>query len=126
MPEAPTPPKIPKHFPDLQGANAGRTPGQFEWQYIIEDAKQWILEQNLPTQIGAVAVALMIVIIAAVSFYYREPIMNTTHEATEKIQDTIATFSEDVQGKVENAKTTASGIFDRFKETVYNHVPHTD
>ena len=26
MPQAPTPPKLPKYFPDLQGENRGRTP----------------------------------------------------------------------------------------------------
>ena len=26
MPEAPTPPKLPKYFPDLQGENRGHTP----------------------------------------------------------------------------------------------------
>ena len=26
MPVAPTPPKLPKYFPDLQGENRGRTP----------------------------------------------------------------------------------------------------
>ena len=27
MPVAPTPPKLPKYFPDLQGENRGLTPG---------------------------------------------------------------------------------------------------
>ena len=36
MPMAPTPPKLPKYFPDLQGENRGRTPhaGWFQTEFM--------------------------------------------------------------------------------------------
>ena len=41
--EAPTPPKLPKYFPDLQGANRGKTPGA---GWIENVLKPWLQELN--------------------------------------------------------------------------------
>ena len=43
MPEAPTPPKLPKYFPDLQGENRGRTPHAGWYQ---NDLLPWIQNQD--------------------------------------------------------------------------------
>ena len=43
MPEAPTPPKLPKYFPDLQGENRGRTPGAGWYQ---NEFLPWIQNQD--------------------------------------------------------------------------------
>jgi hypothetical protein len=44
MPQAPTPPKLPKYFPDLQGENRGRTPHAGWYQ---NDLLPWIQNQDL-------------------------------------------------------------------------------
>ena len=44
MPQAPTPPKLPKYFPDLQGENRGRTPHAGWYQ---NDFLPWIQNQDL-------------------------------------------------------------------------------
>ena len=43
MPQAPTPPKLPKYFPDLQGENRGRTPhaGWYQNEFV-----PWIQSQE--------------------------------------------------------------------------------
>ena len=46
MPEAPTPPKLPKYFPDLQGENRGLTP-HAGW-YLLP----WIQNQDLKKLVG--------------------------------------------------------------------------
>ena len=43
MPEAPTPPKLPKYFPDLQGENRGLTPGAGWYQ---NEFLPWIQNQD--------------------------------------------------------------------------------
>ena len=43
MPEAPTPPKLPKYFPDLQGENRGCTPHASWYQ---NDLLPWIQNQD--------------------------------------------------------------------------------
>ena len=49
MPEAPTPPKLPKYFPDLQGENRGRTPHAGWYQ---NDLLPWIQNQDLKKLVG--------------------------------------------------------------------------
>ena len=49
MPEAPTPPKLPKYFPDLQGENRGRTPHAGWYQ---NDLLPWIQNQDLKKLLG--------------------------------------------------------------------------
>jgi hypothetical protein len=49
MPEAPTPPKLPKYFPDLQGENRGRTPHAGWYQ---NDLLPWIQSQDLKKLLG--------------------------------------------------------------------------
>ena len=44
MPVAPTPPKLPKYFPDLQGENRGLTPGAGWYQ---NEFLPWIQNQDL-------------------------------------------------------------------------------
>ena len=44
MPVAPTPPKLPKYFPDLQGENRGCTPHAGWYQ---NDFLPWIQNQDL-------------------------------------------------------------------------------
>ena len=43
MPQAPTPPKLPKYFPDLQGENRGCTPHASWYQ---NDLLPWIQNQD--------------------------------------------------------------------------------
>ena len=43
MPEAPVPPRLPKYFPDLQGANRGKTPGA---GWIENELKPWLRQVN--------------------------------------------------------------------------------
>ena len=49
MPEAPTPPKLPKYFPDLQGENRGLTPGAGWYQ---NEFLQWIQNQDPKKLVG--------------------------------------------------------------------------
>ena len=49
MPVAPTPPKLPKYFPDLQGENRGRTPHAGWYQ---NDLLPWIQSQDLKKLLG--------------------------------------------------------------------------
>ena len=49
MPEAPTPPKLPKYFPDLQGENQGRTPHAGWYQ---NELLPWIQDQDLKKLAG--------------------------------------------------------------------------
>ena len=49
MPEAPTPPKLPKYFPDLQGENRGLTPGAGWYQNKF---LPWIQNQDPKELVG--------------------------------------------------------------------------
>ena len=49
MPEAPTPPKLPKYFPDLQGENRGLTPGAGWYQ---NEFLPWIQSQDPKKLVG--------------------------------------------------------------------------
>jgi hypothetical protein len=49
MPEAPTPPKLPKYFPDLQGENRGLTPGA---GWYKNEFLPWIQNQDPKKLIG--------------------------------------------------------------------------
>ena len=49
MPEAPTPPKLPKYFPDLQGENRGLTPGAGWYQ---NEFLPWIQNQDPKKLVG--------------------------------------------------------------------------
>ena len=49
MPVAPTPPKLPEYFPDLQGENRGRTPhaGWYQNEFV-----PWIQSQDPKKLLG--------------------------------------------------------------------------
>ena len=49
MPEAPTPPKLPKDFPDLQGENRGLTPGAGWYQ---NEFLPWFQNQDPKKLVG--------------------------------------------------------------------------
>ena len=61
MPSAPKPPKLPKHFPDLQGSLRGRTPeaGWYQNEFLpwIQNEKSrisWVMELALPLSLAQV------------------------------------------------------------------------
>jgi hypothetical protein len=67
MPEEPKGPQLPKSFPDLQGRNRGRTPGQFNFREMLDDPNKMVVVVML-LLLGLVAIALGI-------YQYQDPIM---------------------------------------------------
>ena len=57
MPEAPTPPKLPKYFPDLQGENRGRTPHGGWYQ---NELLPWIKNQDPIQLVGMLLLGALI------------------------------------------------------------------
>ena len=57
MPQAPTPPKLPKYFPDLQGENRGRTPYGGWYQ---NELLPWIQNQEPIQLVGMLLLGALI------------------------------------------------------------------
>merc|ERR1711935_57204 len=104
MPVAPIPPKLPKYFPDLQGANRGKTPGAGWFQ---NEFQPWLQEVNSKYFFGyGVIIASTFVAGMGLAFggYY--------------FQDEVRQFPESVMVFTGQAKEKMVAILGQAKETL--------
>ena len=82
--EAPLPPKLPKYFPDLQGANRGKTPGA---GWIENELKPWLQEVNSKYGYGIwISLSMVTAIGLGIGIYfYQDAAIALTIQTKDKI-----------------------------------------
>ena len=82
--EAPIPPKLPKYFPDLQGANRGKTPGA---GWIENKLKPWLREVNSEYGYGIwISLSMVTAIGLGIGIYfYQDAALAFTVQTKDKI-----------------------------------------
>ena len=117
MPSAPKPPKLPKHFPDLQGSLRGRTP---EAGWYQNDFLPWIQNEEVKNFLGCgIGIALVIGLGALMGTYQDE-----IQEFGNKIQEWGSEFIETTMGYSEAAMEKISTLVDVIKEKIMNLYPN--
>ena len=109
MPSAPKAPKLPKHFPDLQGVNRGRTP---EAGFYQNDLLPMLQSQEIKNFLGyGIGVALVIgcVMLGIEIYNYQDEIQEFANEVIEK-----------TMGLSEAAKEKISSLLGEMKEKIMN------
>ena len=93
MPVAPTPPKLPKYFPDLQGENRGLTPhaGWYQNEFI-----PWIQSQEpkkiIGYGIGMFLLAGTAILLGLGIHKYQDQIQELTSQVTQPIKDALGPY----------------------------------
>ena len=109
MPSAPEAPKLPKHFPDLQGVNRGRTPGA---GWYLNHVQPMLQSQEIKNFLGyGIGVALVIG-----CFMLGIEIYNYQDEIQEFANDVI----EKTVGFLEAAKEKIWSLLGEMKEKIMN------
>lgn len=106
MPSAPQAPKLPKHFPDLQGLHRGLTPG------AENDVLPMLQSQEIKNFLGyGIGVALVIgcVMLGIEIYNYQDEIQEFANEMFEK-----------TMGLSEAAKEKISSLLGEMKEKIMN------
>ena len=135
MPEAPTPPKLPRYFPDLQGENRGRTPCAGWYQ---NDFLPWIQNQDTKTLFGIILLAVIAVMLGLGIHKYQDQIKtfefsNNAKEIFRNLKEKIwsmnlavGTAVDDIVGKIRPASDSVQEIeesnqsaMDKFKKIVH-------
>ena len=109
MPSAPKVPKLPKHFPDLQGNLRGRTPGAGWYQNDVQPILQ---SQEIKNFLGyGIGVALVIgcVMLGIEIYNYQDEIQEFASELIEK-----------TMGFLEAGKEKISSLLGEMKEKIMN------
>lgn len=115
MPEAPTPPKLPKYFPDLQGENRGLTPGAGWYQ---NEFLPWIQNQD-PKKLFGYGIGLILLAGTAVALglgihKYQDQIQESSGQITQSIKDAY----EPIGPYLGEAKAKILGFLDDVKQKV--------
>ena len=102
MPEAPVPPKLPKYFPDLQGANRGKTPGA---GWIENELRPWLREVNSRYGYGIwISLSAIVAIGLGIGIYfYQDAIYQSAQSAmalTVQTKDKILEVTGNVKYKI--------------------------
>ena len=102
MPEAPVPPKLPKHFPDLQGRLAGKTPGAGWFQ---NDFMPWFQEQGhlIGYGLGLTVLLASAVGLSIGAYHYQDQIQDIVTGAAQGAQDIVS-------GAVQGAQAIVAGV----------------
>jgi len=115
MPEAPTPPKLPKYFPDLQGENRGLTPGAGWYQ---NEFLPWIQNQDpkklVGYGIGMFLLAGTAVLLGLGIHRYQDQIEELSSQVTQPIKDAL----EPLGPYLEEAKDKILFLLGDIKEKV--------
>ena len=120
MPSAPKPPKLPKHFPDLQGSLRGRTP---EAGWYQNDFLPWIQNEEVKNFLGygfGMALVIGLGALMGIGIYtYQDEIQNFGNEIQEwgnELMETTMGYSEAAMEKI----STLVGVI---KEKIMNLCP---
>ena len=120
MPSAPKAPKLPKHFPDLQGSLRGRTP---EAGWYQNDFLPWIQNEEVKNFLGCgIGIALVIGLGALMGigiYTYQDEIQDFGNE----IQEWGNELMETTMGYSEAAMEKISTLVDVIKEKIMNLCP---
>merc|ERR1711973_498971 len=106
MPEAPVPPRLPKYFPDLQGANRGKTPGE---GWIENELKPWVRQVNSNygygiwislSMVTALGLGIGIYDDAAIAFtaQTKDKILEVSRKAKDQILGLLTSLREKIVG----------------------------
>ena len=116
MPSAPKAPKLPKHFPDLQGSLRGRTPDAGWYQ---NDFLPWIQNEEVKNFLGCgIGIALVIGLGALMGTYQDE-----IQEFGNKFQEWGSEFIETTMGYSEAATEKILTLVGVIKEKIMNLCP---
>ena len=116
MPSAPKAPKLPKHFPDLQGSLRGRTP---EAGWYQNDFLPWIQNKEVKNFLGCgIGIALVIGLGALMGTYQDE-----IQEFGNKIQELGNELIETTMGYSEAAMEKIWTLVGVIKEKIMNLCP---
>ena len=102
MPEAPVPPKLPKHFPDLQGRLAGKTPGAGWFQ---NDFMPWFQEQGhlIGYGLGVTVLLASAVGLSIGAYHYQDQIQDIVTRVAQGAQDIVSGVVQGTQAIVAGA-----------------------
>ena len=120
MPSAPKAPKLPKHFPDLQGSLRGQTP---EAGWYQNDFLPWIQNEEVKNVLGyGIGIALVIGLGALMGigiYTYEDEIQEFANE----IQEWGNELMETTMGYLEAATENFSTLVGVIKEKIMNLCP---
>ena len=116
MPSAPKAPKLPKHFPDLQGSLRGRTP---EAGWYQNDFLPWIQNEEVKNFLGYGICITLVIGLSALMGTYQDEIQ----EFGNKFQEWGSEFIETTMGYSEAAMEKISTLVDVIKEKIMNLYP---